>query len=87
MNRTVSLVREAVKHGKCVVIGLQSTGEAGTVDQLEKNNGELDEFVSTARYELIAPVFSIAKKNKQTGKPLKNILVYEKKSKKADSVF
>ena len=49
MKRTVALVREAVKHGKCVVIGLQSTGESGTVDQLEKNNGELDEFVSTAR--------------------------------------
>nr|XP_002127283.2 protein strawberry notch homolog 1 isoform X2 [Ciona intestinalis] len=46
---TVSLVREAVKHGKCVVIGLQSTGESRTLDQLEKCNGELDDFVSTAK--------------------------------------
>nr|CAB3265878.1 protein strawberry notch homolog 1 [Phallusia mammillata] len=49
VGHTVSLVREAVKHGKCVVIGLQSTGEAGTVDQLEKCGGELDDFVSTAK--------------------------------------
>ena len=49
VKHTVALVREAVKHGKCVVIGVQSTGEAGTVDQLEKCGGELDEFVSTAK--------------------------------------
>uniref|UniRef100_H2YSL2 Uncharacterized protein n=1 Tax=Ciona savignyi TaxID=51511 RepID=H2YSL2_CIOSA len=46
---TVELVREAVKHGKCVVIGLQSTGESRTLDELEKCNGELDDFVSTAK--------------------------------------
>ena len=49
VKRTVALVREAVKHGKCVVIGLQSTGEAGTVDQLEKSGGQLNDFVSTAK--------------------------------------
>jgi len=46
---TVTLCREAAKHGKCVVIGLQSTGEAGTVNELEKCGGELDDFVSTAK--------------------------------------
>nr|XP_039270739.1 protein strawberry notch homolog 1-like isoform X3 [Styela clava] len=43
------LAREAVKHGKCVVIGLQSTGEARTLDMLEKCGGELEDFVSTAK--------------------------------------
>jgi len=41
--------REAVKYGKCVVIGLQSTGEARTLEQLEKDDGELSDFVSTAK--------------------------------------
>ena len=34
---------------QCVVIGLQSTGEARTLEQLGEN-GELTEFVSTAKY-------------------------------------
>lgn len=41
--------REAIKHGKCVIIGLQSTGEARTLEQLEKDDGELTDFVSTAK--------------------------------------
>lgn len=45
----VSIAREAVKCGKCVVIGLQSTGEARTLDQLERDDGELNDFVSTAK--------------------------------------
>lgn len=45
----VSVAREAVKCGKCVVIGLQSTGEARTLDQIEKDDGELSDFVSTAK--------------------------------------
>lgn len=43
------LAREAVKTNRCVVIGLQSTGEARTIEQLEKDDGELSDFVSTAR--------------------------------------
>lgn len=35
--------------GKCVVIGLQSTGEARTLEQLERDDGELTDFVSTAK--------------------------------------
>ncbi|GIZ01189.1 protein strawberry notch homolog 1 [Caerostris extrusa] len=45
----VKLAREAVKNGKCVVIGLQSTGEARTLEQLEECGGELNDFVSTAK--------------------------------------
>jgi hypothetical protein len=33
--------------GKCVVIGLQSTGEANTLDALD--DGEINDFVSTAK--------------------------------------
>ena len=36
---------------QCVEIGLQSTGEARTLDQLEKAEGGLTGFVSTAKYE------------------------------------
>lgn len=34
---------------KCVVIGLQSTGEARTLEALEEGGGELNDFVSTAK--------------------------------------
>jgi len=43
------LKRSAVNEGKCVVIGLQATGEARTLEQLEKDDGELTELVSTAK--------------------------------------
>ncbi|XP_063244312.1 protein strawberry notch-like isoform X2 [Bacillus rossius redtenbacheri] len=49
VNHAVVTAREAVKCGKCVVIGLQSTGEARTLEQLEKDDGELTDFVSTAK--------------------------------------
>lgn len=45
----MTFYREAVKCGKCVVIGLQSTGEARTLEQLERDDGELTDFVSTAK--------------------------------------
>lgn len=37
---------------QCVVIGLQSTGEARTLEALEEGGGELNDFVSTAKYVL-----------------------------------
>lgn len=46
--KVVELARQAVRDGKCVVIGLQSTGEAKTLEQLEEF-GELNDFVSTAK--------------------------------------
>lgn len=45
----VNMSRDAVKNGKCVVIGLQSTGEARTLEQLDDCGGELTDFVSTAK--------------------------------------
>lgn len=45
----VELSLEAVEKGKSVVIGLQSTGEAKTLEQLESHGWELTEFVSTAK--------------------------------------
>ena len=45
----ISFVKEALRDNKCVVIGLQSTGEARTLEQLEDNGGELNDFVSTAK--------------------------------------
>ncbi|XP_058791168.1 protein strawberry notch isoform X2 [Phymastichus coffea] len=49
VKHAVKIAREAVKCGKCVVIGLQSTGEARTLEQLEREDGELSDFVSTAK--------------------------------------
>lgn len=49
VNHAVTVAREAIKYGKCVVIGLQSTGEARTLEQLEREDGELTDFVSTAK--------------------------------------
>ncbi|XP_017852652.1 protein strawberry notch isoform X2 [Drosophila busckii] len=49
VNHAVTVARESIKYGKCVVIGLQSTGEARTLDQLERDDGELTDFVSTAK--------------------------------------
>ncbi|XP_050547780.1 protein strawberry notch [Daktulosphaira vitifoliae] len=49
VKHAVEVAREAIKHGKCVIIGLQSTGEARTLEQLEKDDGELTDFVSTAK--------------------------------------
>ncbi|KAG7480982.1 hypothetical protein MATL_G00061980 [Megalops atlanticus] len=49
VRRVVQLAREEVKNGKCLVIGLQSTGEARTLEALEDGGGELNDFVSTAK--------------------------------------
>lgn len=48
--------REDVIDGKCVVIGLQSTGEARTAEQFEKE-GEPVDFISTAKYVHVHFVF------------------------------
>lgn len=39
-----------MKSNKCVVIGLQSTGEARTLEALDDAGGELTDFVSTAKF-------------------------------------
>lgn len=43
---TVRMAHAAVAEGKCVVIGLQSTGEARTADVVAERGYELDDFVS-----------------------------------------
>lgn len=45
----VEIAKTAIAEGQCVVIGLQSTGEARTLSQLDMDDGELDDFVSGAR--------------------------------------
>uniref|UniRef100_A0A183BL61 Protein strawberry notch n=1 Tax=Globodera pallida TaxID=36090 RepID=A0A183BL61_GLOPA len=45
----VRIALEAIKSQKCVVIGLQSTGESQTLDFLDENGGDVTEFVSTAK--------------------------------------
>ncbi|XP_063968793.1 protein strawberry notch homolog 1-like [Lytechinus pictus] len=67
VKHVVKLARDSVKHGKCVVIGLQSTGEARTLDALEEAGGELNDFVSTARgvfTTLIEKHFPVPDRNK-----------------------
>lgn len=39
---------------QCVVIGLQSTGEARTLEQIDgKNTADLEDFISTAKYVVV----------------------------------
>lgn len=48
VERLVALARQELSRGKCVVIGLQSTGEARTREVLDEKEGQLDCFVSAA---------------------------------------
>ncbi|XP_006876775.1 PREDICTED: protein strawberry notch homolog 2 [Chrysochloris asiatica] len=48
VRRLVELAREELARDKCVVIGLQSTGEARTREVLGEKDGHLDCFVSAA---------------------------------------
>lgn len=43
----VQIAKKALEEHKCVVIGLQSTGESKTMEALEE--GDINEFISTAR--------------------------------------
>lgn len=49
VSSVVDIAKEALSNGKCVIVGLQSTGEARTLEQLEEAGGELTDFVSTAK--------------------------------------
>ncbi|XP_068090084.1 protein strawberry notch homolog 2 isoform X2 [Hyperolius riggenbachi] len=48
VQRLVTLAKQELSKGKCVVIGLQSTGEARTREVMDENDGHLDHFVSAA---------------------------------------
>uniref|UniRef100_A0AC35GBX0 Strawberry notch helicase C domain-containing protein n=1 Tax=Panagrolaimus sp. PS1159 TaxID=55785 RepID=A0AC35GBX0_9BILA len=50
----VEISKKALEQGKCVVIGLQSTGESQTNEALENNEGELETFVSTPKQLLVS---------------------------------
>uniref|UniRef100_A0A665TGD1 Protein strawberry notch homolog 2 n=1 Tax=Echeneis naucrates TaxID=173247 RepID=A0A665TGD1_ECHNA len=45
----VELAQKELEAGKCIVIGLQSTGESRTREVLDENDGHLDRFVSAPR--------------------------------------
>uniref|UniRef100_A0A8C1NBA7 Protein strawberry notch homolog 2 n=1 Tax=Cyprinus carpio TaxID=7962 RepID=A0A8C1NBA7_CYPCA len=49
VRRLVELAHTEMQHGKCIVIGLQSTGEARTREVLDENDGHLDRFVSACK--------------------------------------
>uniref|UniRef100_A0A8C1YHM3 Protein strawberry notch homolog 2 n=1 Tax=Cyprinus carpio TaxID=7962 RepID=A0A8C1YHM3_CYPCA len=46
VRRLVEIAYTELQQGKCIVIGLQSTGEARTREVLDENDGHLDRFVS-----------------------------------------
>ncbi|KAG8519185.1 Protein strawberry notch-2 [Galemys pyrenaicus] len=48
VQRLVELAHQELARDKCVVIGLQSTGEARTREVLDEKDGQLDRFVSAA---------------------------------------
>lgn len=48
VDRVVAVTKAELKNGNAVVIGLQSTGEARTMEAMEEQ-GELDDFISTAK--------------------------------------
>ena len=50
----VQMAKNALAEGKCVVIGLQSTGEARTADVVSEKGEELDDFVSGPRVRVLA---------------------------------
>ena len=62
VKRIVCISRQALKNGKCVVIGLQSTGEARTMEQIEAQGAtqpgdSLEDFVSTAKLVFVKSNF------------------------------
>ena len=49
VKRAVDIAKESVRSGKCIIFGLQSTGEARTLDQLDDMGGDLNDFISTTK--------------------------------------
>uniref|UniRef100_A0A8C7EK38 Protein strawberry notch homolog 2 n=1 Tax=Neovison vison TaxID=452646 RepID=A0A8C7EK38_NEOVI len=70
VSRLVGLAREELARDKCVVIGLQSTGEARTREVLDEKDGQLDCFVSAAEgvfLSLIQKHFPSTKRKRERG--------------------
>lgn len=49
VDHAVEVARQAIANGKCVVIGLQSTGQAQAQKAIGVTDGKLENYVSTAR--------------------------------------
>uniref|UniRef100_A0A8C3U8Y4 Strawberry notch homolog 2 n=1 Tax=Catharus ustulatus TaxID=91951 RepID=A0A8C3U8Y4_CATUS len=72
--RLVELAQEELARGKCIVIGLQSTGEARTREVLDENDGHLNCFVSAAEgvfLSLIQKHFPSTKRKREKGTGIK----------------
>ncbi|XP_039694932.1 protein strawberry notch homolog 2 [Pteropus medius] len=70
VRRLVELAQEELARDKCVVIGLQSTGEARTREVLDEKDGQLDCFVSAAEgvfLSLIQKHFPSTKRKRDRG--------------------
>ncbi|KAF4083216.1 hypothetical protein AMELA_G00137390 [Ameiurus melas] len=66
----VELAKKELEAGKCIVIGLQSTGEARTREVLDENEGHLDKFVSAAEgvfQSLVQKHFPSEKQRREKG--------------------
>ncbi|KAL4658905.1 hypothetical protein GN956_G2354 [Arapaima gigas] len=66
----VELANRELQQGKCIVIGLQSTGEARTREVLDENDGHLDRFVSAAEgvfQSLVQKHFPSEKQKREKG--------------------
>uniref|UniRef100_A0A4W6DA11 Protein strawberry notch homolog 2 n=1 Tax=Lates calcarifer TaxID=8187 RepID=A0A4W6DA11_LATCA len=55
----VELAQKELEAGKCIVIGLQSTGESRTREVLDENDGHLDRFVSAHVDPEIVPLYYV----------------------------
>ncbi|KAM4807867.1 protein strawberry notch homolog 2 [Rhinophrynus dorsalis] len=70
VRRLVTLAKQELAKDKCVVIGLQSTGEARTREVMDENDGHLDCFVSAAEgvfKSLIQKHFPSTKRKREKG--------------------
>ncbi|RLV82882.1 hypothetical protein DV515_00016549 [Chloebia gouldiae] len=74
VRRLVELAQEELARDKCIVIGLQSTGEARTREVLDENDGRLNCFVSAAEgvfLSLIQKHFPSTKRKREKGTGIK----------------
>ncbi|XP_061871055.1 protein strawberry notch homolog 2 isoform X1 [Colius striatus] len=74
VQRLVQLAKEELEKDKCIVIGLQSTGEARTREVLDENDGRLNCFVSAAEgvfLSLIQKHFPSTKRKREKGTGIK----------------
>ncbi|XP_051989674.1 protein strawberry notch homolog 2a isoform X2 [Xyrauchen texanus] len=81
VRRLVELAQDELQRGKCIVIGLQSTGEARTREVLDENDGRLDRFVSAAE----GVFHSLVQKHFPTEKPKREKSAASKRKRKPRS--